>query len=94
MLELPTLTLNWPLVVLLAGWALRIRSQKKPAFDGVGSPDFGDGVADAGHVLVGIETLPRAAGFEAAWVEHEGRFAAAQPPKDGICATPFLNRPL
>ena len=41
---------------------------------GVGGPHFGEGIADAGHVLVGVQTLRGAAVFESAGIEDQRRF--------------------
>jgi len=44
--------------------------------------NFGERIADAGHVLVGVETL-RSAAVSNPPIEHIGRFAP-EAPKDGI----------
>ena len=41
-------------MLLLAGWELRIHSQKKPNFS-VGTGNFRDGIAEAGHPFVGVQ---------------------------------------
>src|SRR5215510_11404229 len=91
-LGLLTLTLNWPCVLLLAGCALRIRSQKKPAFK-VCLPQIAETVSlKLGMYLLAYKPWPGPPTSKPPFVLMLA--ASPDPVRLGNWATPFLNRPL
>ena len=86
-------TVNMPLLLLFAGWAFRIHSQKKPALT-VWVPHTLDTVSlTLGMYLLAYRPEEGPPASKPPGLKISAASAPPQLPNDGICATPFLYRP-
>ena len=83
-----------PVGVVVRGLRVADPFPEPAGLDRVGAHYLGDGVADARHVLVGIQARRCAAGLETAGVEHQRRFAAAPSAKGRNLGYAILKQPL